>query len=169
MRPSIFQFEFSGREKLIGEQKGRIQFNYGPDEKAVKSFVYLRGKITSDPPEELYARPNRGDAEAQYKVANTFVDKVELWKWLCLAANNGHLSARYGIACRMRSRDVPVATGNNKISAYKWWSVAAEADLNAADGPLSQFAAEMTSDEAAEAKRRAREWQQNTQERIADG
>ncbi len=94
------------RHERIKEQRGHLKVIYGPDdtvlefheppseiEKALEAYRF----------NEILARAEQGDAEAQFRLALLSSSADERRKWLSLAANQGHAEAQF----QLYRRDKP--------------------------------------------------------------
>ena len=71
---------------------------------------------------ELEERAHVGDAEAAYELANSARNRESKFMWLCLAANQGHRGAQYGLGNLYRYERGSVSP--DPIRAYVWYSLA---------------------------------------------
>jgi TPR repeat protein len=135
---------------------------------------YVSGQETKAPVEEslesLRGRAEKGEADAQYKLAEKYLwgsfsmrpSHAEAVRWYRRAAEQGHPGGQFGLGF-MYHQGAGVA--QDSVEAYKWMSLAAMVPGN--DQVIYAFtrdlvAKKMTSAQVAEAQRRAREWKPKT-------
>ena len=117
--------------------------------------------------EELRARAEQGDAEAQFNLAAAYEygrgvseDDVEALRWHQLAAEQGHAYSQWSLAESYRAgRNVP----KDYVRAHMWYNLAAARGsiplhTQAWRELRDSLELTMTRDQIAEAQRLAREW-----------
>jgi len=108
------------------------------------------------------AAAQNGDAEAQYRLALLSVSESDKSKWFCLAANKRHAAAMFHLGGEAL-RSVGFKP-NNKIQAYKWYTLAYEHGNEFGKAMSERIAKEMTVSEIVEAESAASNWEPNPSE-----
>jgi len=113
---------------------------------------------------ELEERAHVGDAEAAYELANSARNRESKVMWLCLAANQGHRGAQYGLGNLYRYERGSVSP--DPIRAYVWYSLAKMNGGSWADASRDRLAEEMTPSQVIEAQRLVEKWEPNPAECV---
>ena len=112
--------------------------------------------------EELRAKAEQGDAQAQYFLGYRYSigggvpqDSAEAVRWYRLSAEQGHVGAQYNLGVMYASGEgVP----EDIVLAYMWWNVAAAQGEEDAQRLKDITEEEMTREQITEAQRLSREW-----------
>ncbi len=161
-------------------QREDIDIIYGPDdtvvhhgtgltkqqaEKALQEFLKAKQEFlkAEQKAKQEFLKAEQGDADAQYHVSRRYGAKG--WKWLCLAANQGHNRAQYSMGDYYQwGQNWPIvaydfeAVEADYVHAYMWYSLAASNRYDPAESKGDLLAEIMTPEQAAEGKRLAAEW-----------
>ncbi len=116
--------------------------------------------------DEILARAEQGDAEAQFQAVMLSSSAAEQRKWFCLAVNQGHADAQFSLGVRKEfgfesyERDY--------AEAYMWYSLALSQGNEWAAENRHRLANKMTPEQMAEAERLVAEWTPNPAECEAE-
>ncbi len=128
----------------------------------------LIGECVDTPPrlgwlEELKARAEQSDPDAQYRLALVTLDPDEKWKWTCLAANQSYPIAQRQIAFWYRDvadRHWPTLIQHtDNAKAHMWYALAASNGDEGSANSRDQLEETMPPDQIAESERLFAEWE----------
>ena len=72
--------------------------------------------------ERLKAKADTGDPEAQFEVSSRAPNRAQAYRWLCLAAHQGHPRAQHKIGRFYQQGDPPAE--EDLVRAYLWYKLA---------------------------------------------
>jgi len=163
---------YTGSGTLIDEQSWWVTIYF--DESDAVAFLVTSEMTDSQKSDarietQLKERAKKGNAEAQFQMYKLSASNSERWRWLCLAANQGHPFAQEEVGeLNMQSRKefwrIERPDEPDKIAAYVWYSLAFSNGSKRAEFFRDHVAEDMTGEEIATANRLVAEWRPNSTE-----
>ena len=144
--------DFAGRAL----QRGDLTIFFGPDDTVLWATV----NPVSQELEKLLYQAAQGDPEAQFRLGQLTGDRSlrpNAWKWMCLAANQGHAKAQHELGIVYWRGVEPFE--QDTVRAYMWYSLAASNGYGYSAAHNDLVAAQMTAEQIAEAERLVEEWE----------
>jgi hypothetical protein len=166
---------------VYGQPDQMLTVEYGPDGLFVTANVWpdaeTPGEVIAsyERRDELAAlerarmadvekRAHEGDPEAMYEhgFGLGMSEQSERLRWYCLAAKHGHAMARYQLG-RYHHQGLAGFEGNSE-RAYRWYTLALEANHADAARYREKLSRDMTPDQIAEAERLVADWEPDSEE-----
>ncbi len=106
---------------------------------------------------ELLPRARKGDAQAQFDMAQLFADLTKRWRWICLAAHNKHARAQNWMAARHLA-GIPKPVKKDNVRAYLWYGLSVSNGNREAERAMIKLAEQMSPEQIVGATRLIEEW-----------